>query len=87
MEAILSRPSLALLTASTIIWIVYLFGLAIHRLYFSPLAKFPGPRLAALSKFYEFYYEVVLQGQFTFHIQKLHKKYGKKAIHEEVARG
>ena len=54
----------------------YLLVLAIHRLWFNPLAKFPGPKLAALSRWYEFYYEVVLRGQFTFHIQDLHKKYG-----------
>jgi hypothetical protein len=55
---------------------VYLIGLAIYRLYLSPLAKFPGPKLAALSKYYELYYEVVKRGQFTFHIQELHKRYG-----------
>lgn len=43
---------------------------------FHPLAHFPGPKLAALSKWYEFYYDVVLKGQFTFQIQDLHKKYG-----------
>lgn len=25
---------------------------------------------------YEFYYDVILRGQYTFHIQNLHKKYG-----------
>merc|ERR1711964_3355 len=56
--------------------IAYLVGIAIHRLYFSPIAKFPGPKLAALTKWYEFYYGVMLQGQFTFQIQALHKIYG-----------
>lgn len=69
----LTRLSVALLLETGLI---YLAGLAIYRLYFSPIAKFPGPKLAALSKWYEFYYEVVLKGQFTFHIQELHKKYG-----------
>lgn len=53
-----------------------LIGLAIYRLYLHPLAKFPGPKLAALSKWYEAYYEIVLNGQFTFHIEDLHRKYG-----------
>jgi len=66
--------SLGLLVAGG--WVVYLAALAIYRLYISPIAKFPGPKLAALSRWYEFYYEVVLRGQFTFHIQDLHKKYG-----------
>lgn len=55
----------------------YLASLAVYRLYFSPIAQFPGPKWAALSRWYEFYYEVVLRGQFTFHIAELHKKYGK----------
>lgn len=76
---LVARPSVAILAASGLIWVFYLFGLAAYRLYFSPLSKFPGPKLAALTKFYEFYYDVVLQGQFTFQIQKMHKKYGKKA--------
>jgi hypothetical protein len=30
----------------------------------------------ALSRWYEFYYDVVKEGQFTLQIQKLHDKYG-----------
>lgn len=58
-------------------WICYLISLASHRLYFHPLAKFPGPKLAALSTYYEMYYEVMKRGQFTFHIRELHDRYGK----------
>jgi hypothetical protein len=32
--------------------------------------------LAAATKWYDFYYDVVLKGQYTFHIQELHKRYG-----------
>lgn len=56
--------------------LVYSASLILYRLYWSPLAKFPGPKLAALSNWYEFYYDVFLQGQFTFKIRDLHKKYG-----------
>ncbi|KAF9892112.1 hypothetical protein FE257_002518 [Aspergillus nanangensis] len=56
--------------------VVYLLSLAIYRLYLSPIAHFPGPRLAALTVFYEFYWEAICNGQFTFHIGELHKKYG-----------
>lgn len=56
--------------------LLYLVTGAIYRLYFSPLAKFPGPKLAALTLWYEFYFDVVLRGQFTFKVQELHKKYG-----------
>lgn len=57
----------------------YLIGLAVYRLCLSPLARFPGPKLAALSKWYEMYYEVAKKGQFTFRIQEMHKKYGAPA--------
>ncbi len=57
-------------------FVLYLFALAFYRLYLSPIAKFPGPKLAALSNWYEFYYDVVRQGDFTWHINDLHKKYG-----------
>jgi hypothetical protein len=58
----------------------YLVFLLVQRLFLSPLAKFPGPKLAALTRWYEFYYEVVLRGQFTFHISELHKKYGESIV-------
>jgi hypothetical protein len=72
----IARPSIAVLTTSVVIWLSYLIGLAVYRLYFSPIARFPGPKIAALTKWYEFYYDVILKGQFTFQIQKLHKQYG-----------
>lgn len=56
---------------------IYVVHLVVTRLYLSPVAKFPGPKLAALSRWYEFYYDVILKGQFTFHIQDLHRQYGK----------
>lgn len=49
---------------------------AIYRLRFSPVSRFPGPKLAALTFWYEFYYDVVLRGQYTFHLRTLHAKFG-----------
>ncbi|KAK3900297.1 Trichodiene oxygenase [Staphylotrichum tortipilum] len=57
-------------------FVLYLAALAVYRLYLSPIAKFPGPKLAALTNWYEFYHDVVRQGDFTWHIKDLHKKYG-----------
>ncbi|KAF5973498.1 trichodiene oxygenase [Fusarium bulbicola] len=48
----------------------------IYRLYLSPLAKIPGPKLAALTFFYEFYYDVIKRGKFLWKIQELHRQYG-----------
>ncbi|KAK2743339.1 hypothetical protein FQN55_007274 [Onygenales sp. PD_40] len=56
--------------------VCYLVWLAASRLYWSPISQFPGPKLAALTNWYEFYYDVIQQGSFTFHIQQLHRKYG-----------
>ena len=64
------------LTAGSLVGVLYLAWLAVQRLFLSPLAHFPGPRLAALSNWYEFYYDVIQQGQFTAHITQLHEQYG-----------
>ena len=55
---------------------LYVGILSIYRLYYAPVAGFPGPRLAALTFFYEFYYDVWREGQYTWKIQALHKQYG-----------
>lgn len=50
---------------------------AIRRLFLHPLAHIPGPRLAALTWWYEFYFDAIQPGQYVFKIQELHKQYGK----------
>lgn len=64
---------LALLLSATFICIL---ALTLSRLYLSPIAKFPGPRLAAFTFWYEFYYDVIRKGQYTWKIQQLHQRYG-----------
>lgn len=58
------------------VWFVYSVGLGVYRLWFSPIAHVPGPKLAALTQYYEFYYDIILGGQYTFKILELHKVYG-----------
>lgn len=48
----------------------------VYRLYLSPLACIPGPKFAAATILYEFYYDVILGGQYTFKIMELHRRYG-----------
>ena len=55
---------------------VYVISFAFDRLILHPLARFPGPRLAALTRYYEAYYDLVRNGQYTFKTAELHKKYG-----------
>lgn len=57
-------------------WLAYVAFGAIYRLFFHPLSRFPGPRAAALTRWYEFYYDVVKPGQFIWKIESLHEKYG-----------
>ena len=54
----------------------YYVWVTFYRLYLHPLAHFPGPKLAAISRWYEAYYDVVQGGQYTFKIAELHKEYG-----------
>lgn len=56
--------------------VLYVIGLVVYRLWLSPLSKFPGPKLAAATLWYEFYYDAICHGKYTFEIMKMHKKYG-----------
>lgn len=65
-----------------------IFGLAIaafvlynavvvtYRLYFSPLARFPGPRLAAATSWYETFFDL-WNNNFPEVLGKMHEKYGR----------
>jgi hypothetical protein len=74
-----SAPSSWLLFGLVLL-LAYAAVVGIYRLYFHPLASYPGPKLAALSSFYEFYYDVILDGKFLFQRRKLHKIYGRRQI-------
>jgi hypothetical protein len=52
-------------------------GEAIRRLYFHPLAHIPGPKLAALTWWYEFYFDQIQRSRYVFQVQELHKQYGR----------
>lgn len=56
--------------------LTYYATLVFYRLFLHPLARYPGPRLAAISRWYEAYYDVVLNGKYTKKIAELHKIYG-----------
>ncbi|KAF2969426.1 hypothetical protein GQX73_g4121 [Xylaria multiplex] len=66
-------PTIAFFIASVLI---YLTSQAIYRLHFSPLSSIPGPKLAALTYWYEFYYDGYQGGKYTFKIKEFHEKHG-----------
>lgn len=59
---------------------LYNLGLSIYRLFFSNISGFPGPKIAAATYLYEFYYDWLLSGKYIFVIEEMHKKYGSAAI-------
>ncbi|KAJ5505705.1 Cytochrome P450 [Penicillium expansum] len=71
--------STVLVTGAAVLVLLRGLYLVVYRLYLSPLAKVPGPKLAALSSWYEAYYDLVSEGhggQFVFQVKRLHEKHG-----------
>ncbi|MCJ1368214.1 hypothetical protein MMC16_007355 [Acarospora aff. strigata] len=64
--------------ASGVALLLWIFYGAVWRLYLSPLSSFPGPKLAVLTLWYEFYYDVLKSGGglYIWKIEELHKIYG-----------
>ncbi|KAH9885070.1 cytochrome P450 [Xylariomycetidae sp. FL2044] len=68
---------MATLSLLCLVGVAYTLGLAlVISLYFPPLAKFPSPKLAAVTSLYEAFYEIVLKGQYSRRMSKLHDIYG-----------
>lgn len=57
---------------------LYLMYFSVYRLFFHPLAKIPGPKLAALTGWHEFYFDCVKNGggQHGFKMREMHDVYG-----------
>ena len=77
LERLQSIPATPRIVASCLgVYVAYLFILAFYRLYLSPIAHFPGSKIAAVSGWYETYLDVFKGGQFTFQIQRWHEEFG-----------
>jgi hypothetical protein len=59
--------------------IAYRFWRLFYDLYLHPLARIPGPKLAAITYLYQTYFSLVGGSRFYIQIGKLHEKYGSRA--------
>lgn len=59
-------------------FVLYNAAIIIQRLFFSPLSRFPGPKLAAATYLSEIYYDIFKGegGQLPFKIREWHEQYG-----------
>ncbi|KAJ5205354.1 Cytochrome P450 [Penicillium cf. griseofulvum] len=65
-----------LFTTIALGFVAYRIGLVIYRLYFHPLAHFPGPKLAAATTLYRAYWQVWQDGEHVAQFTRLHDQYG-----------
>lgn len=66
-----------LLLGALVVFVCYRILLIFYRLSFHPLAKFPGPKIAACTVLYEAYYDVIKEGRYIWKIKEMHEKYGR----------
>ena len=64
------------LSATIFCLIICFVILALYRLLFHSLAGIPGPVLAAITGWYETYFDCILGGKFSAHIDQLRKQHG-----------
>lgn len=73
-----------MLATSFAILVVSIFALGVvqsfYQLAFHPLAKFPGPKFAALSRLYEFYYHIIVGGGWEDQIRYIHTSYNSPIV-------
>ena len=55
----------------------YAGAVALYRLFLHPLHIYPGPVFAAVTDWYEAYYNIIQKGGLLTEIEKLHKLHGK----------
>lgn len=77
----LTQSNMTILVYGVIAALIYTLYGAYWRLFLSPVSKFPGPRLAGVTFWYEFYYDVIKGGAYVYEIERMHQRYGEcKAV-------
>lgn len=72
----ISPLTLAKVFSAGLVVLFLAFFTVVKRVWFHPLSKIPGPRLAVATSWYQFYYDVVCNGAYSHQFLGLHKKYG-----------
>jgi hypothetical protein len=57
-------------------WITIILYRIYYNLVLHPLAKFPGPKGAAVTKYWKAYIECILEQSFCHKVEEVHSKYG-----------
>jgi hypothetical protein len=70
------HPRLGVLLLIFYLLIAHRIFILFQRLFYSPLAKFPGPKLAAATSLYETYFNLVKNGKYYLEVERLHNIYG-----------
>lgn len=59
------------------LWLAYRLSRALYNISpLHPLSRFPGPKLAAVTILYEFWFDMILGGRYTMEVKRMHEIYG-----------
>ncbi|KAK0649948.1 cytochrome P450 [Cercophora newfieldiana] len=75
MEHFLATPAPTHFVVATSLFALYIALKTVYRLFFSPLAGFPGPRLAASTKLFEAYH-MIIKDDWLETLERLHRQHG-----------
>lgn len=74
-----TAPWKALVTSLGVLFAAWIV-IVVKRLYFHPLSKIPGPKLAAATSWYECYYDCIRSGDYSHQFPRFHEKYASSII-------
>jgi hypothetical protein len=63
---------------------VYTVTVYIYRIWFSPLSSIPGPKLAAATRWYEFYFDAIKVGKYYAEVERMHEVYGRWTVSQKI---
>lgn len=75
----ISKPNVILLSLAPAL-LAFILWTIIYRLCLDPLSIYPGPRLAAITKWWRTYKDCVQKVNFTLYLEKLHDVYGRNNV-------